>query len=260
MFLGSDYERGVRDALSYVTSRARRSAEFNHVDRKFLFVARGGESSLPESSGLLDDLVDAVLHSRYADIEYFHFDGRRETARVQPLSMAIYDHQIYLIAGAGDGTRHPFRLSRIKSVDVGNQTFDYPERAVYDPKQLFRDTFGIFISDVTSPVRVRVRLDSAWRVHCRTHKWHASQHIEEVPGGIIVSLVVRVCWELKAWILGFGADAVVLEPLILVEEIRNIATQMAARYATPDLAIESHTVPARPPLAAPRVRGRKVGS
>src|SRR5262245_42377202 len=114
VFSGSSYEGGLRDALAYVTGRASRSEGFQHVDRKFLMVSRGGEPSLPESAPVLDDLVDAVLRSRYVVIDYLHFDGSDESVRVKPLSMAIYDHQIYVIAERPDGVRYPFRLSRAR--------------------------------------------------------------------------------------------------------------------------------------------------
>src|SRR5450631_1235607 len=230
IFAGSDYERGVRDALGYVTARARRSSEFKNVDRKFLFLARGGDSSLPEAAGHLDDLVDGVLRNRYTSIEYVQFEGDQERTRIRPLSMAIYDHQLYVIGARDDGTRHPFRLSRIRSVSVETDTFEYPERAVYDPKQLFRDSFGIFIDETKPVIRVRVGLDERWRVHCRTHRWHPSQRIDDVPGGVVVTMSVRKCPELKAWILGFGAEAVVLEPSELADELRDEVANMAANY------------------------------
>ena len=254
VFAGSDYEQGVRDALAYVTRRARRSSEFKHVDRKFIFVARGGESSLPDSSERLDYLVDAVLRSHYADIEYVHFDEKEETLRIQPLSMAIYDHQIYIIGVANDGSRYPYRLSRIKSVDVVSESFEYPERAVYDPKQLFRHSFGIFISESSPIETIRVRLDRKWSVHCRSHRWHESQRIEDGPNGVVVTLFARVCWELKAWILGFGADAVVLEPLELHNEMQSIVAKMAARYETGEGVRKGGDGELRPETASGRSR------
>jgi predicted DNA-binding transcriptional regulator YafY len=259
VFAGSDYERGVRDALGYVTARARRSSEFKHVDRKFLFLARGGDSSLPDAAGDLDDLIDAVLRNRYTTIEYLHFDGVRERARIQPLSMAIYDHQLYVIGARDNGARHPFRLSRIKSVSVGTQTFEYPERAIYDPKQIFRDSFGVFIDESEPVVRVRVRLDERWRVHCRTHRWHPSQRIDDVPGGVVVTMSVRLCPELRAWILGFGPEAVVLEPAALVDDIGKAASQMASAYGAIDLTKTDRRGPRRVQAEGRRHPRRKKG-
>jgi predicted DNA-binding transcriptional regulator YafY len=254
LFVGSTYERGIRDALAYVIERTRRSAEFKHIDRKFLFAARGGESSLPESSGELDDLVDAVLRHRYVDMVYVGFDGTEKELRIQPLSMVIYDHQIYVVGLKSDGVRRLFRLSRVRSVEVSRESFDYPERAVYDPRQLFHDSFGIFIDESKELVRVRVRLAERWRTHCRTHRWHPSQVVDDIPGGVVVTLTTRLCWELEAWILGFGSEAVVLEPAKLVRRIRTIARRMARSYASPRLAEKQRVGPQRAPATHRRRR------
>lgn len=230
IFYGSSYEGGLRDALAYVTGRARRSEGFQHVDRKFIMVSRGGEPSLPESAGILDDLVDAVLRSRFAVIDYLHFDGTSESVRVQALSMAIYDHQIYVIAERPEGVRYPFRLSRVRAVDISSDSFAYPTRAAYEPMELFRHSFGVFVTDAHPIIRVRVRLNERWRLHAQTHRWHPSQSVEDGPDGPVVTLEVRECWELKAWILGFGSEAVVLEPQQLADEIAQIAGATADRY------------------------------
>jgi predicted DNA-binding transcriptional regulator YafY len=259
VFAGSDYERGVRDALAYVTTRARRSSEFKNVDRKFLFLARGGESSLPDAAGHLDDLIDSVLRNRYTTIQYLHFGGDEERVRIQPLSMAIYDHQLYVIGARDDGTRHPFRLSRIRSVSAGTESFAYPDRAVYDPKQLFRDSFGIFIDETKAVVRIRMRLDERWRVHCRTHRWHPSQRIDDVPGGVVVTMSARPCPELKAWILGFGSEAVVLEPAELADEIGSTVAQAASKYAAMGLARKGRRGPRPAQATGRRSRSRRAG-
>lgn len=219
VFAGSEYEAGVREALEYVSGRARRSGEFTHVNRKFIFVSRGGESSLPESAPRLKELVEAVIRSRFVVVTYVHFDGKEETFRLQPLSMAIYDHQIYVIGIGAKGSPYPFRLSRIQSVSLTDDFFDYPARPSYDPKQIFRDSFGIFISDTYPVGRVRIRLPSIWKTYCLTHRWHASQRVEETKEGMVVTLVVRLCPELEAWILGFGRAAAVLEPATLARKL-----------------------------------------
>lgn len=258
IFVGSPYEQGVRDALAYVTGRVKRSAEFKHVDRKFVFVARGGESSLPDSAERLDDLVDAVLRSRYARIEYVHFGGLEETVRIQPLSMVINDHQLYVIGVPPDGERHLYRLSRIKSVNITDETFDYPARANYDPKELFRDSFGIFIMGEGPPVRVRVRLSKRWRVHAQTHRWHVSQQVDEVPEGIVVTLNARLCWELRAWILGFGEEAMVIEPPELVAHIREKVTAMATNYGVSEALLGKRVGPRKAQLSARAKRRRST--
>jgi predicted DNA-binding transcriptional regulator YafY len=250
IFSGSEYEQGVRDALEYVAGRAKQSGDFTHVGRKFVFVSRGGESSLPESAMRLTSLVDAVLRCQIVLVDYVHFNGSEETLRLRPLSMAIYDHQIYLIGIGPKGSPYPFRLSRIRSVKMTDEAFDYPPRASYDPKQIFRDSFGIFISDTYPVARVRIRLPIRWRTHCLTHKWHASQRVQDTDAGIVVTLVVRVCPELEAWVLGFAGDAEVLEPPEFARQIKTAIARMSTSRRPPHRA--SHS----PPKKTARGRAR----
>jgi hypothetical protein len=77
-----------------------------------------------------------------------------------------------------------------------------------------------------------------------------SQRIEDVANGVVVSVTARVCWELKAWILGFGSDAVVLEPGILAEEMRDAVTQMKANYESKEVIAATRIGPHRAEAAS----------
>lgn len=158
IFDGSSYESGMRDALAFILHRAKRGKKFRDVDRKFIFVRRGGEAALAEKAGELDDVIDALLHSRYATIDYCHFSGRREAIRIKPLSLAIYDHQLYVIGRSDNRPPYPYRFSRIMGVDVEQAVFSYPQRLDYDPNQVFQHSFGIFIGAEADAVDVEVLL------------------------------------------------------------------------------------------------------
>jgi len=232
VFEGSAYERTMRDALAYLLSRTRKEALFRNIDRKFLFVARGGEVAFPERSGDLDDLIDAVLHSYTISIEYQRFGGRAESLLLRPLSIAIYDHQLYIIASGADGTPHPYRFARIASVTTDERAgFTYPTRVEYDPDQVFRDSFGIFISDTHPVCDVAVRLSAHWANYAHSHRWHKSQKVKSNPdGSVTVSLRVKTCPELEMWILSLGEHAEVLKPKELRARIVGRIRAMAGVY------------------------------
>lgn len=51
--------------------------------------------------------------------------------------------------------------------------------------------------------------------------WHRSQKIEdELDGSIILTLPVTDLWEVKHWLIGFGAEAEVLEPAELRDDVK----------------------------------------
>lgn len=230
LFEGSAYQTGIRDALNHVVGRTKRRAVFKDIDRKFWFLRRGGEPALLDRAALLDEVLEAVLHSRAISVAYTRFEGDSERLRLEPLSIAVHDHQLYVI-GRGDGGRlHPYRFSRIAEVDVLDDEFPYPSRSQYDPAQVFHDSFGIFLNLPSQDVELK--LHKRWSTFAQTHRWHVSQVVERVDDHVRVTLHVRVCAELEAWILGFGEDAEVIGPADLRERIGRRARRMARTYAS----------------------------
>lgn len=221
LFHGSSYEQGIREAARDVVGRTRRRAVFRDIDRKFWFLRRGGEVALLDRSPLLDEIIDAVLRHRVLSVEYTRFTGDAHHLRIEPLSIVVHDHQLYVVAREGDGDGagrlHPYRFARIRAAEALDQTFEYPARAAYDPGQVFRDSFGIFLD---KPVHdVVLKLTKSWATYAQSHRWHDSQQVEVGRDHVMVRLHVRVCPELEAWILGFGDEAEVIAPKALRERI-----------------------------------------
>ena len=73
---------------------------------------------------------------------------------------------------------------------------------------------------IEDPMDVKVRF-SAWQARfIKQRIWHPSQEIEELDNGeIILSFQASGFYDIKSWILSHGADAEVLEPADLREEI-----------------------------------------
>jgi predicted DNA-binding transcriptional regulator YafY len=228
LFRGSSYQNGIRDALAHVIGRTKRRAVFKDIDRKFWFLRRGGEAGLLEHAPLLDEAIEAVLHHRVLAVEYTRFGGGVERFRIEPLSIAVHDHQLYVIGRGERGNLHPYRFSRVVSVDVLEQTFPYPSRSDYDPEQVFRDSFGIFLDRPVA--HVVLRLHPRWATYARTHRWHDSQVVLVRRDHVRLELRVGVCPELEAWILGFGEQAEVILPRELRSRIGSRLTAAARAY------------------------------
>lgn len=234
VFEGTVYEKNLHEALDFVVRQSKRQMSFREVNRKFIFVRRGGEGSLPDRAGELDDLLDAILHCQWVTIDYRHFNGVGETLRIAPLSMAIYDHQLYVIASSAKRRLYAYRFCRIERVDVEGVTFDYPPRDEYDPMDIFSERFGIFLSNDHAVEDIEVRLGAMWKTYAMTHRWHSSQRTVEDEDGVNVKLRVRACPELEAWILSFGDQAQVLAPSSLRERVRQRIESMAKKQSLID--------------------------
>lgn len=230
LFEGSSYENGIAAAFAYVVQRTRHRKIFRDIERKFFFVRQGGEVSLPTNASVLDDVIEGILKQKQCRMTYLTFDEAKETTElVDPLSVAIYDHQLYIIGRSGLGVRC-YRFSRIREVEVIPKAFEYPSRTEFDPEQLFGSSFGVFIGTEFNVEDIRIRVALKWKNYARTHRWHRSQKVEITTEGVIISLHARVCPELQQWILGFGEDAEVLAPSRLRGAIAARIVKMAQIY------------------------------
>lgn len=249
LFRGTSYDSGMANARNLVLRQSRRADLFHEIERKFLFLGRGGEPSLPEAAAELDEVIEALLHDCWLTFEYTDFNRASRRVDAMPLSLAVYDHQLYLIAQELGRPPHPFRFARIRDADATPRGFQYPPKLQYNPEQLFADSFGIFIENEKYPyAQVRLRLSPRWVTHVNSHCWHRSQYVSVSETGVLLSFKLRVCPEVEAWVLGFGGEAEVLEPAWLREKVAAHARRLAEIYTVPfsGAAEQSSGPPAHP--------------
>lgn len=211
----------LRDDMVQRLAQARKQ-QFSAMSRK-LVVIGGHEELLEEKGEILDDVLDAVIRGRRLSMRYENFDGELSERAVEPLSLAVYDGHLYLLAV--DTSKRTvgvktFRFARISETEVCEECFPYPALNAYDPEVLLRDSFGIW-QGVGDAVTIRLRLQRKWAVFVRHHRWHETQRIvqEYEDGSVELELRVRLCPELEQWVLKFGEGAEVLGPPELRETI-----------------------------------------
>jgi predicted DNA-binding transcriptional regulator YafY len=236
LFHETPFEQRLRDMVTHVLEGVRDIPKYKDRERQFLFVSRGGERALRRNgSTVLDEVVDAILQRRVLRLRHTKFSGKPETIYLKALSLALHEHQLYVL-GLGDRGLRNIRFSRITAALKMKESFEYPTLDEYDPRLVFRDSVGIFIhDDEAKGIRVRdvkLRLSSHWASYVETHRWHESQRHTLDKQGVLLEFRVRTCPELERLILGFGDDAEVIEPPELRAKIAMQTAAMARRYRT----------------------------
>ena len=99
------------------------------------------------------------------------------------------------------------------------------------PLEPFGDSLGV---NTGKPEKIVLEFDKETAPFVREREWHKSQEITDLAHGRI-RLSLNVCndYALRAWILGFGADARVVSPPALVQDIIEQLDASRLRYATP---------------------------
>lgn len=78
---------------------------------------------------------------------------------------------------------------------------------------------------------VKVWFAASQARYLRERAWAERQDIEERPdGSVVLAMETSGRYDVKKWVLSYGADAELLEPEDLREEIREEVTALAQSY------------------------------
>jgi predicted DNA-binding transcriptional regulator YafY len=181
---------------------------------------------LIHSPGVDPDTVDRIaacmLEQRQLTCEYQHFSGKLGKLRLEPWTLVPSEEGLFLYARCADGdrpehidTRRLYRVARLKQVRKTPEHFAYPPRDEYDPAEVFRHCFGIFLPEEDDePAEIVLRFHPRWQAYLGLHPLHETQQPLEIAddGWCEVRLRVYVTLDLVRWLRGHGAEVRVLAP------------------------------------------------
>jgi proteasome accessory factor B len=176
-------------------------------------------------------LAEAWANRRVVEIEYDAgvYEPRRgpRRRRVRPWTIepSALTHALYLIGwDESRQGRRTFKVERILSASLTPDTFS-PDPAQTSALDMLR-AWDVIADE--EPVEVVIRFSSAVARRAAETRWHPSQQLEQqADGSLIWRGRVAGLREIRIWILGWGADAEVLEPA----ELRTSVAEELARAA-----------------------------
>jgi predicted DNA-binding transcriptional regulator YafY len=180
-------------------------------------------------SGTFNILETAVCKRLRIRVRYFSLSsGKVETREIDPYSLLFRRHAWYLI-----GFCHlrrelrTFRVERIRSLSQTGEHFTRPEN--YSLDEHLKNAWEVYTGGEL--VEVRVLFDSRLAPLLLEGKRHPSQRIERLTDGrVIFSAKVAGTEEIKRWVLGFGAQAEILEPISLRKEMAEEIEKLGRNY------------------------------
>ena len=134
-------------------------------------------------------------------------------------------------------------VERIREVQETGEIFTYPTD--FDPLERQKQAFSLVGDD---PLDVELWFSSHQARYIRERNWTEKQEIiEQNDGSIILKMQTSGRFDIKKWILGYGADAEVLGPVSLQKNInkeiyKNLNIQQLSKKAL----IRSTTKSAQP--------------
>ena len=188
----------------------------------------------PTGSRNLRLLTQAWAERRVVELTYdpSTYDPARppRAARVRPylIEPSAETHALYLIGF--DETKaglRTFKLERIRALSMTGILFDPPPDG--EIEAALDRAWGIIADQAVVEVVLHFDRSVASRVAETT--WHPTQSLaRSADGSLTWRARVSGTFEIRPWILGWGADVEVLEPEALRGEVADIVLRAAARY------------------------------
>jgi predicted DNA-binding transcriptional regulator YafY len=188
-----------------------------------------GHCDYASKGQIIDDLHFAIDEHRAVHLTYQSQQATEPATRdVYPLRLVWHQDTLYLVA-ATPGQERPktYKVDRIDAVEVS--AFVHQLYRDFDIEAYNSGSFGIYDGD--GDITVVVKFLPAVARYVSEKRWHKSQEeTKHRDGSLTERYRLSNTVEIKSWILGFGANAIVLEPESLREEIAAELEQMLKAY------------------------------
>jgi len=174
-------------------------------------------------------IENAVTHCRPLELTYESIGSGLTERVVEPYFIIFRGNAFYFVAYCR--LREDFRTFRIdRVVDVEPTQETFVKRDGIEAESYFQGSWSVFGGE---PVKVVVRFTGAAARVVASGSHHRDETVEPVSDDEVnYSVVCRGLEEIKRWILGFGAEAEVIEPEELRQELAEIGGYLYEKYGT----------------------------
>ncbi|MBA2393535.1 MAG: WYL domain-containing protein [Ktedonobacteraceae bacterium] len=214
--------------LAAIPSISRRNAEY--VRQRIYIDATSWHAAEHDDLSSLSRLQEALWRERKLLITYQRSDTVAVERLVDPLGLVAKGSTWYLVAAINQEIR-TYRVSRIMCTSLQEQESERPTD--FDLAAYWTQSSARFVAAMPRyPVMVRVVPDVLERIaHAGRYTRIEHMHAPDAEGWIELSL----CFEMEeaacGYLLSFGVQVEILEPLALRAKVVTLAQNMAAFYA-----------------------------
>lgn len=200
----------------------------NHPDfSKYIFF----ESRKPTGAENFYDLFFALRNKRVVSFEHYNYKNKQMTSRkVHPLALKESKDRWYLIAiDTKDQVLKSFGLDRINYLDVHKTKFK--EKYRYNFREHFKNAFGVMNLAEQNPQKIVMKCTKHQGEYIKSFPLHQSQkEIKETQTETFFEFFLHPTYDFMQEILSYGKEVQVLEPKVLVDDIRTHLQESLNNY------------------------------
>jgi len=200
------------------------SLDLNEIENCYSFDIKQVKEFDQKSAGIFDALSKAIKEKQTVEMTYYAIGKDKTTERAVDPYHLRHSGSWYLV-----GYDHihkdlrTYAVDQIKEIKVQSLKFKVQEG--FSPEKFFAHSWGIIEGEELT--KVVVKLDKSIARWFKSRMLHPSQKTNmNKDGSITLTFEVSGTDEIKRWILSQGANAKVIEPKELKDEIRDEAKRM----------------------------------
>ncbi|KAJ51345.1 putative DNA-binding transcriptional regulator YafY [Clostridium tetanomorphum] len=180
----------------------------------------------------LEEKIDKINYSmekgRSLSIEYFSHNKNISTEQtIAPYNLIFRNGDWYIVAYSHiEDKVRGYKLSRIKSVDVVNDIYIKPRD--FSLGEYLSNFWGDFNGEEEL---IKIKFSKNVSEFILKNKWSNNQQIEKLDdGSVLLKIYVENLEDIKTWILGFGGEAEVIEPISLKNQVKSEIKKLVDIY------------------------------
>lgn len=226
-FRGTTFERPLAAAFRKLSHSLGGEMEIAWHELEQALSVRSSGTGLADMQ-VFDALARSIMDCSEVGFAYHKLAGAKaETRTVQPYHLGCIENQWYLFGyDAARGAVRTFALPRIRGVEQTGTKFRRPKD--FSLAKMLDGSFAVFEGGGARKVRIRFTGIAARLVSERV--WHVSQKLAKSARALVLEMKVGLSPDLRQWILGWGAEAEVIEPRDLRADVAAAAAAAAAVY------------------------------
>ncbi len=169
----------------------------------------------------LDPLYQGIINRRVLEVSYQSFKATTPTSfQFHPYLLKEYNNRWFVLGKKEHWENiQILALDRIKGTrPLVNAPFRH--NVDFNREEYFKHIVGVTANEGSEIEKVKLFVAQSNAPYVLTKPIHASQElVEQLPNGVIISLNIRLNFELERVILGYGNSIKVLEPSSLARRI-----------------------------------------
>jgi proteasome accessory factor B len=223
-YRGTNFEKPLISAFKKMSASLPDTISLNMADWEQTISFRTRAESILNLE-IFDALGKATARRRQLEMTYRKAGQREPEVRViDPYHLGNINGEWFLFAF--DHLRKDIRTfvpARIKALRETGKTFPKPQK--FSLEKRLRDSFGVHSAQ--GEFQVAIHFNEHVADYIREKKWHDSQQIKELPDGSVeLHLKLSSLNEIERWVLNWGGNAVVIQPLELATMIKQSAEKI----------------------------------